>query len=324
MNSDFKADSRIPQIHIIQCSVIAMNKPGRTERKLSVSQRKLSISQHCEFSDAIVYDEDSELVKAGTVAALVEHLTRHDKLDAAFNRTFLTTYKYFLTTTELVNLLIDRFECTPPVIFNPVQIAEWSSRIKPLVRIRVLNVFRQWLESFWIEPIGSDATTTQELLKIKSFVYRITDASEAAAARQLLSIIQCRLEGVVDIKTFQASLSNAPKPILPRKLNKIQFMKVDAKELARQLTILEASMFRKIQPAELLNKAWQKKNVVSVPGPAPNVRASIRFSNQLSNWVVALVLAESDLKKRTQVIGHLINVASVSQSPVSCSTIVQS
>ncbi|KAJ5595650.1 hypothetical protein N7450_002108 [Penicillium hetheringtonii] len=289
----------------------------------AIKERKSSISQHSEFAKTLIYDYTGgiEIVKAGTLPALVEYLTRHDKLDAAFNRTFLTTYKYFLSTKELIRHLINRFENKPPDL-DPSDFTEWSENIRPLVRLRVINIFKQWLESFWVDSSRCDATTSQDLLEIKSFVYRINDASEAVAARQLLSIIQCRLEGVTNIKTFQPSLSNSPKPILPKKLSKLQFMKIDAKEIARQLTIMESSMFSKIQPRELLNKSWSKKDNSGGPGPAPHIRASIRYSNQVSNWVVALILAEPELKKRTQVIGHLVNVASVCYSLQNYSTVI--
>lgn len=74
---------------------------------------------------------------------------------------------------------------------------------------------------------------------------------------------------------------------------------------------MESHMFGKVQRDELLNKNWQKKDSSTTPELAPNIRALIRYSNQLSNWVGALILTESDLKKRTQVVGHLINVANV-------------
>ena len=92
------------------------------------------------------------------------------------------------------------------------------------------------------------------------------------------------------------------------KPNKLQFLKIDAREIARQLTLMESCIFGKVQPNELMHKNWQRRESQDV---APNVRALIQFFNQLSGWVGALVLAESDLKPRTQVIGHFINVANV-------------
>lgn len=76
---------------------------------------------------------------------------------------------------------------------------------------------------------------------------------------------------------------------------------------------MESFMFGKFRPDQLLNKSWQKRqtSLALTPGPTPNVRALIRYSNQLSNLVGMLILEEPNLKKRTHIIGHLINVANV-------------
>merc|ERR1712054_445005 len=68
---------------------------------------------------------------------------------------------------------------------------------------------------------------------------------------------------------------------------------IDEEELARQETILEFEMYRKIQPTELLNQAWSK---AKYPHRAPNVLAmSFRF-NSLSMWVATSILRMPRLK----------------------------
>ncbi|KAJ5044557.1 cell division cycle- protein [Penicillium rubens] len=93
------------------------------------------------------YHGSVEVVRAGTLAALVENLTRHDKLDGSFNRTFFATYKYFTSGAELLELLIDRFDCSPPTL-TAIQTTEWTTQTKPLIRLRVINVLKHWLEHF--------------------------------------------------------------------------------------------------------------------------------------------------------------------------------
>ncbi|KAJ6091797.1 hypothetical protein N7467_003766 [Penicillium canescens] len=246
---------------------------------------------------------EAEIVKAGTLTALIVNLTRHDRLDASFNRIFLTTYEYFTSTPALVDLLIRRFACPPPVTFNPTQVTEWSNGTKPLVQVRVINILKQWLEHFWTGPEGPD---DPNLLKLQSFANGAV--TETSAAQQLVELVQRRLAGL-DSKISHPSTPKPPKPILPRKLNKLDFIKIDAKEIARQLTIMEACMFSKLQTCEFLHKTWQKKESPDAFYPAQNIKALIRYFNQLSNWVGALIIAESELKKRTQCIGHLVNVA---------------
>ncbi|KAL4775393.1 ras guanine nucleotide exchange factor domain-containing protein [Aspergillus nidulans var. acristatus] len=278
-------------------------------------QDKTADSNHVEYPAGLIYD-NNESVRAGSLAALVEHLTHPNKLDASFNRIFLTTYTYFTSGTELVQLLLRRYDCASPVNLNPTEAAERSNQAKPLIRARVLNILSQWLENFWTwnEPKGTE--THGNLLKLQSFV---TGLESSTQQQRLLETIHCRLVGLEpegmrrprsqpsSIATSSSS-SAAPKPILPRKLkpNKLQFLKIDAREIARQLTLMESCIFCKVQPNELMHKNWQRRESQDV---APNVRALIQFFNQLSGWVGALVLAESDLKSRTQVIGHFISVA---------------
>ncbi|KAL5049249.1 hypothetical protein BDW71DRAFT_166890 [Aspergillus fruticulosus] len=278
-------------------------------------QDKTADSSHVEHPARLIY-YDNESIRAGSIAALVEYLTHPNKLNASFNRIFLTTYTYFTSGTELLQLLLERHDSALSVISNQTETAEWSNQAKLLIRLRVMDILNQWLEDFWTwnEPKGPE--THRKLLKLQSFAM----ATESDTVQQrLLEIIHCRLMGLEpegvkrprsqpsSIATSSSSSTN-PKPILPRKLkpNKLQFLKLDAREIARQLTLMESCIFGKVQPSELLHKNWQRRESQDV---APNVRALIQFFNQLSGWVGALVLAESDLKKRTQVIGHFINVA---------------
>jgi hypothetical protein len=261
--------------------------------------------EEIEELNELVWDNNGEIVKAGTLTALVQNLTRHDRLDASFNRIFLTTYEYFTSTPVLIDLLIRRFFCSPPIDFNLNQVTEWSSRTKPLIQVRVINILKQWLEHFWTGPSGPD---DPNLLKLQAFANRAI--AETNAAQQLIELVQRCLAGL-ELRRSHPSTPKLPKPILPRKLNKLEFIKIDPKEIARQLTIMESCMFSKLQTCEFLHKTWQKKESPEAFHPAQNVKASIRYFNQLSNWVGALIIAESELKKRTQCIGHLVNVATV-------------
>lgn len=266
-------------------------------------------SLQSDSDDRMIYDEATLTVKAGTLPALVENLTRHDILNVAFNRAILTTYKSFTTAQEFFACLIDRFKAKPDIGLNNTQLAEWIEHTKAPIQLRVINILKQWLVSFWMEP--NDDTARQLLLRIKSFVQQNIVVVDETLAGQLVGYIESHISGNTHTTLSQAPIMNAPKPLLPKKLQKIEFLKVNAIELARQLTAMESCMFGKVHIRELANQSWQKKASPSCPEQAPNVRALIRYSNQLSNWVGALVLEQSDLKKRALVIGHLILIADV-------------
>lgn len=263
------------------------------------------MSSHGVDEDVLVYDNMTAgaRVKAGTVPALVGNLTRHDVFDGDFSRIFLTTYKSFTTAQNLFSCLVDRFE--------DKQEEERIGHMKAAIQLRVINVLKQWLVSFWMEP--SDDESTHLLLRMKLFVGQRIVMVDKKMADQLVICIDSHLSGNAHthLITSQKPLINPPKPLLPRKLKKLELLKINAVEMARQLTTMESHMFGKVRISELANQTWQKKAQPGESERAPNVRALIRYSNQLSNWVGSLILEHSDLKKRALVIGHLIQVADV-------------
>ena len=69
----------------------------------------------------VFYDNKGDLpiLKCGTLAGLVEHLTRHDKLDASFNNTFLALPRLdFQTSVVHVVYIASTLEVTENVILE--------------------------------------------------------------------------------------------------------------------------------------------------------------------------------------------------------------
>jgi len=78
-------------------------------------------------------------------------------------------------------------------------------------------------------------------------------------------------------------------------------------EIARQLTLIEFDLYRKIQPKECLNQAWNKTDREI---NAPNISAMIRRFNEVSLWIATEVLSYSNnIKMRTKMIELFIKVA---------------
>jgi son of sevenless-like protein len=98
------------------------------------------------------------------------------------------------------------------------------------------------------------------------------------------------------------------QPILPKNLKRFTLLDVDPLEIARQLTLVEMNIFMKIQPIELMNQEWSKKNTVSA---AVNVRAMTSMSTKITGWVICTVVQEADVKRRAAVLKHFVKVAEV-------------
>ncbi|KAL1835647.1 hypothetical protein VTJ49DRAFT_6295 [Mycothermus thermophilus] len=248
-------------------------------------------------------------VKGGSLIALVEQLTRHDKLDANFNSTFLLTYRSFTNARELFELLVKRFTTQPPEGLSQADFELWrDKKLKP-IRFRVVNILKSWVDSFWMEE---NTDETRALIRdIYNFVKDAVKTADTPGAGPLLAIVEQRLNGkdLAARRMIQTVNQNAPPPIMPKSMKKLKFLDIDVVEFARQLTIIESRLYAKIKSTECLNKTWQKKVPEGEPEPAPNVKALILHSNQMTNWVAEMILSQTDVRKRVIVIRHFVSVA---------------
>ena len=262
----------------------------------------------------IAYDAktDPPQLRGGTLVALVEQLTRHDRHDSDFKDTFLLTYRSFTTATELFDLLVKRFSIQPPPSIKQEDYKMWVEKKQRPIRLRVVNILKSWLDTFWME--SNDDTSIELLKRVHSFVKDSVARTNTSLSGPLLTIIEQRLRGQdINSKRLVLNLnSQAPPPIIPKNMKKMKFLDIDVTEFARQLTIIESKLYGKIKPTECLNKTWQKKVSPEEPDPAPNVKAVILHSNQLTNWVAEMILTHADVKKRVIVIKHFVNIADVS------------
>lgn len=266
----------------------------------------------------ISYDEKFKppQLRGGTLTALVEQLTRHDKLDSGFNSTFLLTYKSFTTAAELFELLVKRFSIQPPRGISEDDYKTWVDRKQKPIRIRVVNILKSWFDNYWMEH--NDAASNQLLRRVYSFAKDSIATTHTPGSGPLMTAVEQRMRGQdtnATKKLVPTPSPSAPNPIMPKNMKKLKFLDIDATEFARQLTIIESRLYGKIKPTECLNKTWQKKVSPDEPEPAANVKALILHSNQLTNWVAEMILTQADVKKRVIVIKHFVSVADVSTSP---------
>jgi son of sevenless-like protein len=250
-------------------------------------------------------------LRGGTLIALVEQLTRHDRLDSPFNNTFLLTYRSFTTASELFELLVKRFSVQPPRGISEDDYKTWVDKKQKPIRFRVVNILKSWFDHYWME--NADEASDRLLRRVYSFAKESIATTSTPGSGPLMIAVEQRLKGQdtnakIMVPTPSASI---PTPIIPKNLKKLKFLDIDATEFARQLTIIESRLYGKIKPTECLNKTWQKKVTPDEPDLAPNVKALILHSNQLTNWVAEMILTQSDIKKRVVVIKHFVLIADV-------------
>ncbi|XP_041125600.1 ras-specific guanine nucleotide-releasing factor RalGPS2-like isoform X2 [Polyodon spathula] len=101
------------------------------------------------------------------------------------------------------------------------------------------------------------------------------------------------------------SLSEKGSSELKKSFDAVVFdiLKVTPEEYASQITLMDAPVFKAIQPEELASCGWNKKEKYS---SAPNAVAFTRRFNLVTFWVVREILHAQTLKIRAEVLSHYI------------------
>jgi son of sevenless len=266
-----------------------------------------------DHENEITYDVKTSppSLRGGTLVALVEQLTRHDRLDSDFNNTFLLTYRSFTSANELFELLVKRWGIQPPYGLAQDDYQTWVEKKQKPIQFRVVNILKNWFDSYWMEGNSEEAKRLME--RVLTFAKEHVATTNTPGAAPLMTSVEQRLSGSGPAnKRLVLTLNQqTPTPILPKNMKRLKFLDIDAIEFARQLTIIESKLYGKIKPMECLNKTWQKKLQPGEPDPAANIKALILHSNQLTNWVAQMILNQADVKRRVVVIKHFVNVADV-------------
>ncbi|KAI7869234.1 ras guanine nucleotide exchange factor domain-containing protein [Spinellus fusiger] len=250
----------------------------------------------------IVFTKDGQL-KGGTLTALVERLTLHDTLDMSFIANFLLTYRSFCTSDEFLGLLEQRYHLLAPEGLTPEELEIWTERKQKLVRLRVFNVMKNWLENYYSdedEPI---------LAKLEFFTDTVVRDTSPFAADQLNRLIQKRreLNANVNLKKLVPNTTSGPTSIMPKNISHIKILETDPLELARQLSIMDFKLYSSILPIECLGQAWSKDDPDT--NAATNVKQSIDYCNRLTAWVTEGILVYEEPKKRVVIIKYWVQVA---------------
>lgn len=281
----------------------------------------------------VAYNTEGILVGA-TIEALVEKMTPHDAIvDPAFSSVFFMTFRLFTTPTELVEAIIARYNLVPPrsASTSIEELHLWQHKKGLPVRLRVANMIKSWVELHW--RIGIDdvilptlTTFTKEALAMffPGPAQRISELLEIRKHAAEIGKGERRLRDIPNpfVPALSGPISEIPRPNMTKTLlvalrkkeySNILVTDFDALELARQMTIMECTLYCAIQPEEVL-EAGQGQQGDAKSMSNLNVKAVTSLSTVITGWVAESILNEQDMKKRTALIKFFIKVADVSYS----------
>lgn len=291
---------------------------GRRSVKQSFSDSHSTVDEDPEMEAKILekthahelmFNKEGQII-GGSLPALIERLTADASTpDALFVSTFFLTFRLFVPPQNFAQALVDRFDSVSNLIHTG-----------PAVRLRVVNVFKGWLESHW--RVDSDFPA---LRIIKFFAAEALAAALPAAGKRLMDLalrvassggplvprlISSMGKTNTSITHYVALDTPIPSAVITKSqlalLRKwkycggsVSILDFDPLELARQLTIKASEIFSAILPEELLVTESVK----------PNVRAMSTLSTDLTNLVSECILELEDPSKRAKLIKRWVKIA---------------
>ncbi|XP_063803690.1 son of sevenless homolog 2 [Pseudophryne corroboree] len=276
------------------------------------------------FEDNVQSRGGIPIIKGGTVVKLIERLTYHMYADPNFVRTFLTTYRSFCKPQELLSLLIERFEIPDPEPTEADRMAiekgeqPISANLKRFrkeyvqpVQLRVLNVFRHWVEHHFY-----DFERDPELLdRMETFISNVKGKSMKKWVESIAKIIRRKKQAQANGISHNITFESPPPPIewhISRagQSDTFDLMTLHPIEIARQLTLIESDLYRAVQPSELVGSVWTKEDKEI---HSPNLLKMIRHTTNLTLWFEKCLVETENFEERVAVFSRIIEILQVFQ-----------
>ncbi|KAG9018074.1 hypothetical protein FRB90_012370 [Tulasnella sp. 427] len=302
------------------------------EEKLIRGELPATPSAPPEFVDAmydprdLLVNDSQQLIAASLEVMIIKMAPLSFTPDRSFVTAFLLTFRLFTTPARFIDALIVRWNVQPSPNWPLSERQEFEMKL-PFMRIRVARCIKMWIDHYWVTetddevlpqlqdfvdqalPPGTDVSLVNIVGIIKTAVYaeimrvrrggtRPMDKTRSGAA-----LLPAR-DGAMPT----APTGDMPAPIIKRAVNSrlgeldTPITELEALEVARQLTLMEAKLYSDVPAQELieLGKAGAK---------ATQVKAISSFSTAVTGWVSESILGESDQKKRAGLLKYYIKVA---------------
>jgi hypothetical protein len=288
----------------VMASAASTQSPTRSRFLSTSTTAERPLVPPCDYESGRLLNLDTELVlaadgqvKGGTLPALVSRLYADDQHHASYVNLFMHTFRAFVDSARLLKILQATYTALLPVGGDSDAVKTEKKRY----RLRVGNALKKLVEE--CHDDDTNAALTDDFVTFIDTSMFPTDDTLALTIKlkffQRQSIVSTQLE--------QQFSEPPPKPILPRSGTRASIHTLEPVELARQMTLLDSELLRKIGPFELIGVAYGAKSGAQLR--AKNLLAMIARFNCTSNFVVATLVAEKQLKARGALLKKVLRTA---------------
>ncbi|CAJ0965587.1 unnamed protein product, partial [Ranitomeya imitator] len=179
------------------------------------------------------------------------------------------------------------------------------------VQLRVLNVFRHWVEHHFY-----DFERDPELLeRLETFITSVKGKSMKKWVESIAKIIRRKKQAQANGISHNITFESPPPPIewhISRcgQCETFDLMTLHPIEIARQLTLIESDLYRAVQPSELVGSVWTKEDKEI---HSSNLLKMIRHTTNLTLWFEKCLVETDNFEERVAVFSRIIEILQVFQ-----------
>ena len=255
-------------------------------------------------------DSEGEDVKSMTPAQIILSLSQYKTMPVTLLDEVLVTYRSYCQPLYLLQQLIDRYRQ-----LSDLQDDDKLQKDKITVcQARVMNNLSKWITKYFHDWRPSPPLTSRLLL----FLIDVQKKSKESKVSKLLckELLQKHTLSTSSVSEH----ANWPEPVMPvvtqssvfrflLPAKKIETKSVDVLlhwapiEVARQLSLIEASIFKMVQASEFMNQNWAKR-----PHLAPNIKSAQDRFNVVARWAGWQILQRNTVEERATVVEKLYEI----------------
>uniref|UniRef100_A0A3Q0KEF3 Putative ras GTP exchange factor, son of sevenless n=1 Tax=Schistosoma mansoni TaxID=6183 RepID=A0A3Q0KEF3_SCHMA len=245
------------------------------------------------------------VIRAATILKLIERMTYHEYFDNKTLNAFLLTYRRYITSLELLDLLIERFNIPNPDFteaanetFNSIKERDSSITVALRLEQRFRSVYKRRVQyrvlNFIIKWVKNSSYYKLDILPDTVLRSRLWDFLDTVDARNLSdNVTNIRKSLLGDrIRLIQTIEQPPPEQLdfgLVTSSDDVKLTTVHPLEFARQVTLYEWELYSRIEFWEVTGKEKIK---------SPNFELSLQFSNKFKCWLVSSIMSAEHLEDR--------------------------
>ncbi|NWS55503.1 RGL1 protein, partial [Chunga burmeisteri] len=248
-------------------------------------------------------------IKAGTLEKLVENLLMaFGDNDFTYISIFLSTYRAFASTKEVLELLLKRCGNLETSSCEAVE-SKNSLESKTVLRTAIASILRAWLDQCsedFREPPSYPC-----LLKVLDYLKNnIAGSDPERRAENLLEQFQNE-EAETDDVFYNPSTCNLSDEEELEINSSEEFSSFPEDLVAEQLTYMDAKLFKQVVPHHCLGCIWSRRDKKENEHLAPTIRATISQFNAVTKCVISTILKSKEVKpqQRAKIIEKWIHIA---------------